>query len=297
MPQFFSNKRLIILLVSMIVLVAMIGFSMKERENISWPEQLLHDTVGWTQSIFYKPAHFVAGFFGNVVEMKEIYEQNKVLKRQLNEYDKLASRVKDLKRDNESLRQTLDKEDTLSDFNVWHATIVGRAPEPQWYQSIKIDLGKQAGVEPNMAVISAKGLIGKIDKVSAFHSTVELISNTDPNSRISAVVQGEKEPVYGLIQGFDSKKKLLTMKMIGIDKELKKGQLVTTSGLGGIFPKGLEIGKIVEVEPDKVEPTQTAYIEPSTDLYDIHHVMVVQRTMQEVDMESDSEKAEEEETS
>ncbi|MCF6138096.1 rod shape-determining protein MreC [Pseudalkalibacillus berkeleyi] len=296
MPQFFSNKRLIILLVSMIVLVAMIGFSMKERENISWPEQLLHDTVGWTQSIFYKPANFVAGFFGNAVEMKEIYEQNKVLKQQLNEYDKLASRVKDLKKDNESLRGTLKKEQTLSDYTVWHGTIIGRAPE-RWYQFIQIDVGKQAGIKPNMAVITDKGLIGKIHKVSAFHSTVELISNHDPNSRISAVVQGEKERVYGLIQGFDQKQKLLTMKMIGIDKELKKGQTVTTSGLGGIFPKGREIGKIVRFEPDKVEPTQTAYIEPAADLYDIHHVMVVKRKIQEVETETDTNTVEEEETS
>ncbi|WP_349408024.1 rod shape-determining protein MreC [Pseudalkalibacillus sp. SCS-8] len=294
MPQFFSNKRLIILLVSMIVLVAMIGFSMKERENISWPEQFLHDTVGWSQSIFYKPAHFVAGFFGNVVEMKQIYEQNKILKKQLNEYDKLASRVKDLKKDNETLRQTLDKKESLSDFTVWQATVIGRSPEKLWYQTVQIDKGKQAGIEPNMAVISAKGLIGKVDKVSAFHSTIELISSHDPNSRISAVIHGEDERIHGLIQGYDPKRKVLLMKMIGIDKELKKGQTVTTSGYGGVFPKGLEIGKIVDVEPDKVEPTQTAYIQPAADLYDIDHVMVVKRTMQEVDVETDPDQTEEE---
>ncbi|MGP4080558.1 rod shape-determining protein MreC [Pseudalkalibacillus sp. R45] len=297
MPQFFSNKRLIILLVSMIVLVAMIGFSMKERENISWPEQFLQDTVGWTQSVFYKPAHFVAGFFGNVIEMKEIYEQNKVLKLQLNEYDSLASRVKDLKKENETLRNTLKKEETLTDYTVWQASIIGRSPE-RWYQSVKINKGKQAGIEPNMAVISAQGLIGKIDKVSAFHSSVELVSSHDPNSRISAVVNGEKERVYGLIQGFDEKKKMLLMKMIPIDKKLEEGQTVTTSGLGGIFPEGLEIGKIVEVEPDKVEPTQTAYIEPAADLYDINHVMIVKREMEEVDVEiGDPDQIEEEETS
>ncbi len=295
MPQFFSNKRLIILLVSMIVLVALIGFSMKERENISWPEQFLHDTVGWTQSVFYKPAHFVAGFFGNVVEMKEIYEQNRVLKLQLNEYDKLASRVKDLKKENETLSDTLEKEDSLTDYTIWQATIVGRSPE-RWYQSVKINKGKQAGIEPNMPVISSKGLIGKIDKVSAFHSSVELVSSHDPNSRISAVVNTDKGRVHGLIQGFDEKKKVLLMKMIPIDRELKEGQTVTTSGMGGIFPKGLEIGKIVEIIPDKVEPTQTAYIESAADLYDIDHVMVVKRKMEEVDVElDDSDQIEEEE--
>ncbi|WLD92240.1 rod shape-determining protein MreC [Alkalihalobacillus sp. AL-G] len=282
MPQFFSNKRLIILLASMIILVALIGFSMKERENITWPEQFLHDTVGWTQSVFYKPAHFVAGFFENIIEMKDLYEQNKILKLQLNDYDLLASRVKDLKRENETLRKTLEKEEALTDFKVWQTTVVGRAPDPMWYQSVKINKGSQAGIKPDMAVISAEGLIGKVDEVSAFHSSIELISSHDPSNRISAIVQGEKDPVHGLIQGYDEKRKVLLMKMIPIDKPLKEGQTVTTSGYGGVFPKGLEIGKIVGFEPDKVEPTQTAYIKPSADLYDIHHLMVVERTIQEV---------------
>ncbi len=269
---------------------------MKERENITWPEQFLHDAVGWTQTVFYKPAHFVAGFFETVIEMKDIYEQNKVLKLQLNDYDLLASRVKDLKRENETLRKSLDKKEALTDYKVWQATVVGRSPD-RWYQTVKINKGHQSGIKPDMAVISADGLIGKVDKVSPFHSSIELISSHDPSNRISAVVQGEKGPVFGLIQGYDQKQKVLLMKMIPIDQELKKGQTVTTSGLGGIFPKGLEIGKVVKVEPDKVEPTQTAYIEPAADLYDIHHLMVVDRSMQEVNVEYEDKPVEEEEAS
>ena len=63
MPQFFLNKRLIILLVSIIILVALIGFSLKQREELTWPEQFVKDTVGWAQTLVSRPAHFFAGFF------------------------------------------------------------------------------------------------------------------------------------------------------------------------------------------------------------------------------------------
>ncbi len=60
MPHFFSNKRLIILMVSIIILVALIGFSLRERETVTWPEQFARDSVGVVQSVFSRPAHYVA---------------------------------------------------------------------------------------------------------------------------------------------------------------------------------------------------------------------------------------------
>ena len=62
MPQFFLNKRLIILLVSIIILVALIGFSLKEREELTWPEQFVKDTVGWVQTLVSRPAHYLPVF-------------------------------------------------------------------------------------------------------------------------------------------------------------------------------------------------------------------------------------------
>ena len=70
MPPFFSNKKLIVLLTSLILLVALVGFSLKDRGNLSWPEQFVHDTVGWFQFVVNKPAQYVAGLFGDVEEMQ-----------------------------------------------------------------------------------------------------------------------------------------------------------------------------------------------------------------------------------
>ncbi|MGC4375815.1 rod shape-determining protein MreC [Fictibacillus sp. Mic-4] len=291
MPQFFSNKRLIILLVSIIILVALIGFSMKDREELTWPEKFLKDTVGFTQSIFYKPANLVAGFFENIGEMKNMYHENKLLKAKLDEYAQMAVDVKRLNKENKDLRKQLGIQGDLSDYKVRQATVIGRSPD-KWNKFIFIDKGSNAGVQPKMAVRTTEGFIGKVVKVGAFYSTVQLISDNDRTNRVSAIVQGNKR-VFGTIEGYDDKKRRLLLKKIPIEAKVKKGQKVVTSGLGEVFPSGLLIGEVTDVKPDEYGLTKTAYVKPAADLYDLDHVMILDRTAQKLDENVLNEKGEE----
>jgi rod shape-determining protein MreC len=292
MPQFFLNKRLIILLVSIIILVALIGFSLKDRENLTWPEQFLKDTTGFVQNAVSRPVNYVAGFFENVQDLQNTYKENKELKTRLDELARLESEVQRLKKDNTELREILDKQDSLSDFEPKQATVIGRNPD-RWHELLIINKGKNAGIEPNMAVITSKGLIGKVKSSNTFTSTVQLLSSMDPTNRISAEIQSKKSE-YGLIEGYDKEKGLLLLKRIPYDAKIEKDQNVITSGLGGVFPKSLLIGKVVDIVPDEFGLTQTAYVKPGADFYDIGHVMVVKRgALQPELMEMIDEKEEE----
>lgn len=126
--------------------------------------------------------------------------------------------------------------------------------------------------------MTSKGLVGRVKSVSQFTSTVELLSSINRTNRISAVVQGE-DRIFGLIEGYDKEKQTLVFTKIPSDVKVEKDQTVITSGLGDIFPKGLVIGKIVDVAPDEYGLTQTAYVKPAADLNDVDHVMVTQRVM------------------
>ena len=277
MPQFFLNKRLIILLVSIIVLVALIGFSLRERSKLSWPEQFVKDTVGWAQSLVSKPAHLVAGFFGNLQDLQNTYQENKELKSRVEQLVSLESQVQGLKKDNDDLRNILGEKKTLSDNQPIPATVIGRNPD-RWHEMIIIDKGSINGIQQNMAVVTASGLIGKVKNVNQFSSTVQLLSAMDPKNRISTVIQGDKK-TFGFVQGYDTGKKLLLVKSIPSDAIIKKGQEVITSGMGGIFPKGLLIGKVVDVKPDQYGLNQTAEVAPGADFYDIENVIVIKRLM------------------
>lgn len=277
MPQFFLNKRLIILLVSIIVLVALIGFSLRERSKLSLPEQFIKDTTGWVQSLVSKPANYIAGFFENLQDLQDTYDENRELKTRVEKIASLEAEVQELKQDNKELREVLGEKKTLRDYKTQPATVIGRNPD-RWHEMIIIDKGNVKGIEKNMAVITANGLIGKVKSVNQFSSTVQLLSAMDPKNRISALIQG-KSKVYGFVQGFDAKQKLLLIKSIPSGAKVEKGQTVTTSGLGGVFPGGLMIGKVVDVKTDQYGLNQVAFVKPGADFYDIQNVIVIKRSM------------------
>ncbi|HET7578809.1 MAG TPA: rod shape-determining protein MreC, partial [Bacillales bacterium] len=257
--------------------VALIGYSMKDREETFLPEQFLKDTVGWFQSVLYKPAHLAAGFFENIEDLKEVYDQNQVLKSRLSEFGKLSQELARLRERNKELQSILGKLDSpdLADYSVTQAHVIARSPDG-WNEQVTINKGSKDGVKLNNAVITAEGMIGKIDSVNPFSATVQLISDLDRTNLIAAVVRGHKK-AYGMIAGYDPQKEALLFKLIPYDAKLKKGQTVVTSGMGGVFPAGLIIGKVKEVSPDPQGLTKIAYVEPSADLYDIYNVMVVER--------------------
>lgn len=288
MPQFFLNKRLILLLVSIIVLVALIGFSIKKDRELSWPEQFLQDTVSVFQSIFHKPALYVSDFFENVNDLKNTYEENELLKSRLDEYMQLETDLQVYKLENEKLMAELGNVANLRKFNPIFSTVIGRNPD-RWYDYVAIDKGAQDGVKPNMAVVTAQGLIGKVKSISQFKSTVQLLSATDLENRISAEVlplenkenetdtKNTGEMVMGLIEGYDEEKGALLLRRIKSDVKLVEGQKVITSGKGEVFPEGIPIGEIIEIEPDSYGLEQMAYVKPSANFYDIDRVWVAVR--------------------
>ncbi|WP_059171282.1 rod shape-determining protein MreC [Bacillus sp. FJAT-27445] len=277
MPQSFLNKRLIILLVSIIILVALIGFSLRERDKLSWPEQFLKDSTGWAQSLISRPTQYVAGFFENVGDLQDTYNENKELKSRVEDMVRLESEVYKLKKENEELRKLLGKSESLGDSDTIHAAVIGRNPD-RWNELIIINKGTSDKVGKNMAVITSEGLIGKIKNANDFTSTVQLLSAMDPKNRISVVTQG-KSQIYGFVEGYDEEKKLLKVKKIPYEAKVEKGQTVITSGLGGVFPAGLLVGKVVEVEPDQYGLNQIALVKPGANFYDIGDVIVMKRLM------------------
>ena len=281
MPQFFSNKRLILLLVGMIFLVALIGFSLRDRNHASLPEQLMKDVVGFGQSMFSKPTQYVTGIFNDVESLLHTYEENTKLKARLEDYASLQAKVNDLKQENEKLKDIVEKEDDIRDYESIQATVIARNPD-QWEEKIIIDRGEIHGVEQNMAVMTAKGLIGKVTLTTPYSATVQLMSTQNPNYRVSAVIT-DSEEVFGLIEGYDQTRRELIMKRIDSDYEVKKGQKVITSGLGGIFPKGILIGEVTEVTTDDYGLTKLAYIKPAASFSSLDHVIVAKRTIHSVD--------------
>ncbi|SOC02551.1 rod shape-determining protein MreC [Ureibacillus xyleni] len=282
MPQFFSNKKLILLLVSIIFLVALISFSLRDRQNANLPEQFIKDTVGFAQSLVAKPANYITGIFNNINSLLNTYEENKRLKMRLEDFAVLQAEVNTLQSENESLKELVKKESSLKDFNPLKATVIARNPD-QWEEKIILNKGSSHGVKLNMAVMTAKGLIGKISLVTPFTSEVELLQTNNPNFRVSAIVQGKKKDIFGLLEGYDAERNELILKRIDSSLDVNVGEQVVSSGLGGIFPKGILIGEVTEVTTDDFGLTKMAYIKPAADFSMLEDVIIAKRNANEVD--------------
>jgi len=267
----------------MIILVSLIGFSLKERKELTWPEQFVKDTTGWAQTLVSRPANYIAGFFGNVKDLQNTYVENKELRSRLDELAQLKADVQTLTEENNEFRDILDKKDSLSDYKQIQATVIGRNPD-RWDELLIINKGSTDGIERDMAVITSTGLIGKVKNSRQFTSTIQLLSSTDTTNRVSAEIVGNQpnqpnQPYYGQIEGFDAEKEMLLLKKIPYEAKIEKGQLVQTSGMGGVFPSRLIIGTVEEVVPDEFGLTQTAFVKPGANFYDLEHVMVIERSM------------------
>ncbi|MCP1145433.1 rod shape-determining protein MreC [Lysinibacillus endophyticus] len=282
MPQFFSNKKLILLLVGIIFLVALISFSLRDRQNANLPEQFIKDTVGFAQSIVAKPANYITGIFNDINSLLNTYEENKRLKMRLEDFAVLQAEVNTLQSENESLKELVKKESSLKDFNPLKATVIARNPD-QWEEKIILNRGSSHGVKLNMAVMTAKGLIGKISLVTPFTSEVELLQTNNPNFRVSAIVHGKKKDIFGLLEGYDTERNELILKRIDSSLDVNEGEQVVTSGLGGIFPKGILIGEVTEVTTDDFGLTKMAYIKPAADFSMLEDVIIAKRNINEVD--------------
>ncbi|WP_077621361.1 rod shape-determining protein MreC [Sediminibacillus massiliensis] len=286
--SFFRRTRLFIILIGIIILVASIGFSLRDREELTTAEEFLKDTTGWLQNIVHRPAQFTSNIFSNIDEIRNVYEENQLLKERLADNKSLLYEIQELKQDNEELRSTLDKTESITDYEPIQASVIARSPE-RWFKEVTINKGKQHGLEVNMAVITGEGMIGKVQSTSEFTSTVQLLSGFDRSNRISVTVsQEENENETGFVIGYDEDREALMLKLNSYDSEIEDGSLVVSSGMGGVFPRGLEIGTIEEVQPDQYGLTQMAYVTPAANLEDMDHVIIVNRTVVQPEESADT---------
>jgi rod shape-determining protein MreC len=123
------------------------------------------------------------------------------------------------------------------------ARVITRDPA-NWWRTVEIDLGSHDGMTPNLPVLTPEGLIGRISAVGLTRSQVVLIG--DPNCRISALVEDTAQDTGILSASGPLDSSLADLTYLSSSANLKSGQQVVTSGIGGVFPKGLPLGQVVD---------------------------------------------------
>ncbi|PTJ55048.1 rod shape-determining protein MreC [Mammaliicoccus sciuri] len=271
MSNFFKNNKIMIFLISMVLLIVNVGYSVR-AQSASLSEQYASDTSSFGGRIVSYPVTFVSDFFSGIFTSDEDVDK---LKEEVKSTDQIKADKARLEKENKALKKELDMKD-ISQFNPISATVIGRSPD-QWMNTIIIDKGKKSGMKENMAVITSEGLVGRIKKANQFSSQVELISTSVKTSKLSVDIQQDDDNIFGMINRYDEDKDLLVISDIDNKYSIKKGSKVVTNGLGDQLPKGILVGKVEKVENDEYGLSKVAYIKTSTNIKDLNHVYVAKR--------------------
>jgi len=193
------------------------------------------------------------------------------------ENNNLRKRVRDLTAENASLREAASENALLRKqlalkrslpYNTIAASVILRR-ESNWFHTATIDRGSRAGVERSAAVVNHLGLIGQVLESTAFNA--QIVSITDPSSAIGAAVQRSRSS--GILHGQGADYLVLTY--LPKDADVRKSDLVVTSGVGRVIPKGLVIGRVVKVVRNTVAGTTSALVRPSVRFDQAEQVLVI----------------------
>ena len=275
MNPIFSNKKLIGWVLGGIVTLLLITFSLTVGSTIV--SQGVNDVTNILGRMLAYPANSVNDFMESISNLTNTYQENQTLKQKVETIYELEVQLNDLKKDNEKMKEALKLQDTLNDYTLINATVIARNPDT-WRDIVTINKGANDGLIPQMSVMSDNGLVGKVLDVNPTSARVALLSNNDNTLvRVAAMIQGEKESIYGTLTGFDHEKNILIMSQIQATQEIKVGDKVVTSGLGGVSPSSLYIGTVEEVAMDRFGLYKEVRIKPAADTNDVRYVTVVKR--------------------
>lgn len=278
MKNIFTSRRLVIGVIVVIVAIGAITLGARahnSEKEPSLPVRVISDVSGWTSNIVNAPIRAIKGGFDSIDELMNTYQENDRLTKKVDDLAQTKVQLQVLQQENRALKDQLKISDTLTDYKVVNAVVTSRSPS-NWQTQLIIDKGTNAGLKKGLSVMGSGGLIGRITQVNTTNAKVELLSdNSQVSDRFAIRVRNSAgETVDGIITSFNQSKNLIVMGQITSSVSVKKGDLVTTSGLGGVTPSGLYVGKVEKVGSDNYGLSKKIYIKPATDFNNIPVVSV-----------------------
>lgn len=267
----FKNKLAVTIVVLSVTFLGIIIFTVNKNAGIV--SSGVGSVISPLQKIIYKVNSTISENFDFFVNFSSVKEENEQLKAENTELKNQLIEYNRMKEENVRLREVLDYSEANADYDYIGCNIIGYSGG-NISDGYIIDKGISDGIEKDMVVITAAGLVGKVTKAASNYSIVHSILNE--NIAVAAMVESTKETT-GILQGItDGRNKSLTrLSNIPIESEIKEGDIILTSGLGMIYPKEIRIGEVVSIDVDNVGVMKNAIVKPYVDFSKIDEIFVV----------------------
>ncbi len=265
----FNKKTLVAAGVVLLILVNIIALSVSSRSGdpFSGPTSLLISIAGPFQEATASTARFLKGIWKHYFFLVSVAKTNDRLRRKVGLAAERNNRCNEVALANERLRDLLAFKRS-SRGEVLPAEVIGKDPSP-WFKSVLIDKGRAEGVREGLPVVVPDGVAGMVTDVSAHYAKVLLI--IDQNSAVDVLVQPTR--VRGVLKGRSAKG--CTMEYALRKHHIEVGATIVSSGLDGVFPKGLRVGEVTDVERKNAGIFQEVTVDPYVDFERLEEVLVV----------------------
>lgn len=266
------NKQTEILggIITVIVLILLIFLSNVEVNKLSYLESAASSIINPIQRIFVDLKNKIQGNSVYFSEMETIIQENEELKKKNSELETILREFEMLKAENTTLQEYMNLTDKYSSYQTIPAYVINRDVS-NYSSTLVLNVGTKDGIRENMTVIADKGLVGHVISVSENTCKVQVI--IDSASTVSCSISTTNESI--ICKGTLENNQILRASYIPTGAELIQGDSVYTSGIGGIYPKGIIIGTIKEIVTTSNITDRYAVVEPAVDFSKIDTVLII----------------------
>jgi len=271
MSEFLRRIRLPLLFAALMLatLALMLGDRRASPRDQPWAAHALLELAAPVQKAITKPVEFVRDAWERYVALVDLQAQNRELRGELARLEEENLQYREALVASGQLRRIVEMR---RDFEVplLPSEVVGQDASP-WFRSLLLDRGRSAEVRSGMPVMVDQGLVGLVSATSLHAARAMMI--LDRRSAVDAMIQRSR--ARGLVRGLGTGELEFEFMVRGDD--VQEGDEVITSGVGGVYPKGLRIGSVSEVSADRSELLHTAKVKPSVDFGRLEQVFVMLR--------------------
>lgn len=267
------RKNRPLLLGGLLLLVALLWYSvnLRQQDETNFMESLVLRMTGPVQSGLDRVVGGVANIWGHYLYLVDTAEDNRRLIEDNRNLQSVLTQSDEVRLENERLRLLLDFKEAQK-FATLPARVIAEDAS-SWFRTVMIDKGGDQGVVEGMPVVVAEGVVGRVVRSSPRFSRVLLI--TDASSAIASLLQDNR--ARGICRGQGEQ---MVFDFVLRQEEVRVGDRVVTSGMGGVFPKGLVVGNVESVDRQEYGLFQAIEVAPSVDFSHLEEVLVLLRSPQ-----------------
>lgn len=276
--SFFSRNKFKILLIGVtVLLVALMALSTIPGQKANFVSDVLGVVISPVQKGISAVIGGIEGFFGSISNMQRYQSENAELREKVALLEGEVRETEELKKENARLRDMLELRDREVQYDTQAAEVIAK-DAGNWFLTFTIDKGTSSGIAQGNAVITTDGLVGYVYEVGTTWARVQSIIDSTSSAGAAIKRTGDTGVVEGDLELQNEGK--CAFVYLRKDANVTEGDYVETSGLGGIYPPGLYIGKVTEVTVDASGVSQRAIVQPAVSFDKLSEVFVIRGVTQ-----------------